>query len=191
MLPPEIRNEIYRLCLTMREPIRVARARAEITTSRKMPDGSDVEYSYASQFFTLKSTSLIRVRSNRKTRLPTSRAITTTLLRTNKKIHSEAVSILYRYNCFEFDNPLVGNGTSLAVIKVKKVDWRSFSHEMSLSVLAQLDRPRRLRFPTRSQSFCGSPNEHASHIRSMIAPFVQHMAPLSVLNHLCAQVAVT
>lgn len=176
-LPAEIRNQIYRLCLTTKEPINVKRV-------RKGRSNSDSRLRAQCNFerteYDLICTSLLQVKGKQMRRLPISRAITGCLLRVSKALHHEVAPILYRYNCFEFETPpalskffhAIGrHGALVADIRIKKIDWHK--QALHLTTLAQVANPRRFRASAASQCLYSTTSEHAADIWRAVRPFVQ------------------
>lgn len=149
-LPAEIRNEIYRFCLTTEEPLIVARARHGAGVCKRHQ--GCVRIAHSKQFCLIVTTLTVPKRT-KKVPTPAGKVIPGRLLRASKAIQKESTPVLYRDNHFEFDTTRVlydffRTFTVTAPLLANIDLYNHLNHPHDLDVLGNIQNPKRILIPS-------------------------------------------
>ena len=179
-LPAEIRNEIYELCLTTKEPLRVTRSRHGVGACKRHQ--GCVRIAYSDRFCLIVTTLTVPKRS-KKVQVPAGSVISAALLRVSKAIQKESTPTLYRSNCFEFDTirVLYNFFRTFTITTPLLADIRFnmvLKHSDNLDVLGNVENPKRLRVSSLLRDNYDSSREkelHAGRVLGALKPFIQRL----------------
>lgn len=154
-LPGEIRNEIYKLALVNRLPIKVQR-RVVPTAKPKKPFG----FSTHPPVYKFESTTIMLV-GKKKRRVPVNKVLDICLLLVGRNVNYEASQVLLGENRFVFESAATVNsfcdmlGPSKVFLRDVEIKGKEFSetNELQIRALACMANPKRIAIA--AQPFCG------------------------------------